>query len=301
MRSTAFSPGHITGIVKPHIYSQDHLKSGSRGVGFSIKAGVTTKVEVEPASATDITVRINGRRTCEAAVSKYVAKTFVEMAGGGYSVSVDHKVDIPIGAGFGSSGSAALSLALALNEALKLGLSRVEAAQVAHIAEVVCGTGLGTVLAEMCGGFEYRVRPGGPGVGEVENIRLDGEYILVALSFGPVSKPHMLDRLICGCKASRLADHLLNHFSSEKSVENFLRLARMFVKALGLDSGMPARVLGEADARGFICSVALFGETVFSLVKPDDAEELRRIFMRNMVSGSSMVMSRIDSEGARLM
>ena len=69
-----------------------------------------------------------------------------------FEIIVEHHVEVPLGAGFGTSGAAALSLALALNEALSLGLSKIEAAQLAHVAEVECKTGLGTVIAETFGG-----------------------------------------------------------------------------------------------------------------------------------------------------
>jgi len=300
MRAIAFSPGHITGIVRPYLYQNDPVSSGSRGVGFSITAGVTTEVEATPSEATDIRIRINGRPADETAVSRYVAEALLEKSGSNYSLSINHQIQIPVGAGFGSSGAAALSLALALNEALNIRLSGIEAAQVAHIAEVACRTGLGTVLAETYGGFEFRVKPGGPGVGEVVTIPTDGDYELVALSFGPVSKWVMLERLKPGGEALNLAEHLLELFSSDRSVENFLKLSRRFVAALGFDGGRLSRVLSEAEGEGFLCSVALFGDTVFSLVRPDRAEDLKRLFMKHKVEGSSMVVSRIDLEGARL-
>ena len=72
----------------------------------------------------------------------------------------------PSVAGFGSSGGGALSLALALNEAADAGLTRVEAAQIAHVAEIECKTGLGSVFAAERGGFGILTKPGAPGIGE---------------------------------------------------------------------------------------------------------------------------------------
>jgi len=77
-----------------------------------------------------------------------------------FEIIIKHSINVPIGAGFGTSGAAALSLALALNEVFDLGMSKIEAAQLAHIAEVECKTGLGTVAAETFGGLEIRVKPG---------------------------------------------------------------------------------------------------------------------------------------------
>jgi mevalonate kinase len=57
-----------------------------------------------------------------------------------FEVTVDHHLEVPIGAGFGTSGAAALSLALALNNIFGLGMSKAEAAQIAHVAEIKCKT-----------------------------------------------------------------------------------------------------------------------------------------------------------------
>jgi len=143
----AFSPGHITGLFQICDDAEEPLLKGSRGAGVSITRGVITKVRIERAPETSFEIRINGNGLKSAKVSECVINALLPIAGGNYKILVNHDINVPIGSGFGSSGAGALSLALALNEAFRLGLSRVEAAQVAHIAEVRCKTGLGTVIA----------------------------------------------------------------------------------------------------------------------------------------------------------
>jgi pantoate kinase len=166
--ATTFSPGHITGFFQICDHSMDPLLKGSRGAGVSLTHGVTTRVSIQKSPKTFVNIGINGNITKSAEVSEHVIKTFLSRIEENYIVSVEHTVTIPIGSGYGTSGAGALSLALALNKVFNLGLTRIEAAQVAHIAEVKCKTGLGTVIAETYGGLEIRTKPGAPGIGEIK-------------------------------------------------------------------------------------------------------------------------------------
>ena len=151
----AFSPGHITGFFEiPHGSYSHFLHKGSKGAGFSIDTGIATTAYVYESAKTDYRISINGIQTENAEVSSWVVEEYLKLANRPYFVNVDHDVGIPVGFGLGSSGAAALSLSYALNEALDIGLSRTEAAQIAHHAEIACETGLGTVIAEFAGGFE---------------------------------------------------------------------------------------------------------------------------------------------------
>ena len=190
--ASAFSPGHITGFFQICNETDDLLLKGSRGAGVCLTKGVRSTVRLEPAAKSSLEVKINGCPTTSAVVSDYVAKTMLSRAKGNYRVAVEHWVEVPIGVGMGTSGAGALSLALALNDALDLDLSKEEVAQVAHIAEVECKTGLGTIIAETYGGMEIRVKSGAPGVGEIVKVPLKGEYVVVCLPFDQISTRSIL-------------------------------------------------------------------------------------------------------------
>ena len=147
----AFSPGHITGIFQICDQVPNLLQKGSRGAGVSINKGVKTKVIVKPSTKSSFKIRINKIQVKTAKVSEHVLNSFLSRVKGNHEIFVDHDISIPIGSGFGTSGAGALSLAIALNEALSLDLPQIEVAQIAHIAEVKCKTGLGTVIAEKFG------------------------------------------------------------------------------------------------------------------------------------------------------
>ncbi len=99
---------------------------------------------------------------------------------------VRHVIPVPVGSGFGTSGAGAIGVAIAGSEALGLGLTRLEACQLAHSAEVELRTGLGTVLGQFCGGLEVREKEGAPGVGTAFQIPLSGTHTVVALHNGPM-------------------------------------------------------------------------------------------------------------------
>ncbi len=297
----AFSPGHITGIFRIHDQPEDPLRKGSWGAGVSIARGVTTTVHIRNSSKNSFKIRINGETAKSAMVSGHVINIFLSWAKKNYKIVVDHDVGIPIGSGFGSSGAGALSLALALNEAFGMGLSRVKAAQAAHIAEVECKTGLGTVIAEASGGLEIRIEPGGPGVGEVRKIPVEDYYVVACVSFGPISTKEVLNDEELRQRINEFGGKLLGQLTAEPKPYTFMKLSREFAEHIGLISPRIRKVLRETASEGLTCSMAMLGESVFSLVKRDDLEELLKIFRKHAPSEHSIIASEIDLRGARLL
>ncbi len=244
---------------------------------------------------------INGDVANSAVVSEHVADTFLSHTGGSYEVFVEHDVEVPMGHGFGSSGAGALSLALALNEAFDLSLSRLEAAQTAHVAEVECKTGLGTVIAETFGGLEVRVKPGAPGVGQVKSIPVNEDYLIACLSLNSVSTRNILTDETFRQRINELGGNLVNQLVNHPTTSNFMELSRKFAEHVGLISKRLRAVLKDTDDSGLACSMAMLGETLFSIVKPDQASEIRKIFRKHAPSEGNMIIAEIDLEGARLL
>lgn len=307
--ASAFSPGHITGFFQICDEPEDLLLKGSRGAGVCLSKGIRTTVRLEPATRNSLEVKINGCPTAEAVVSEYVAKTMLSRARGNHRVLVEHRAEIPIGRGMGTSGAGALSLALALNDALDLDLSKEEVAQVAHIAEVECRTGLGTVISETYGGMEIRVKPGAPGVGEIVKVPLGGEYVVVYLPFGQISTRTILTNEFFRRRINELGGTFVNELLSKPEPEEFMRLSRSFAEHIGLITERVKAVLKEADEAGLPCSMPMFGEAAFSLLKRRDAEDLLEIFKRYQVPSTvseageevpGVILAEVDEQGVRL-
>jgi pantoate kinase len=298
----AFSPGHITGFFQICDGSMKPLEKGSRGAGVSISKGVTTTVEAKPARSSIIHIEINGNSSIHAPVSEAVIARFLEYKRGQkFDIHVSHDVGVPIGSGFGTSGAGALSLALALNSIMDCDLTRIEAAQIAHIVEVEQRTGLGTVIAEMVGGIEIRSIAGGPGVGRVEVLPSSRDLKVVCLPFGPISTSKHLNNPESRKRINERGGLLTDALRGHPTVSNFMEYSRHFAEHIGILTERVNAVLEETDEAGYTCSTAIFGENVFSLVPPDQVPELVAIFNRHKIPESYVLILEIDYEGARVL
>jgi pantoate kinase len=298
----AFAPCHITGFFQIFDTSANALDVGSRGAGVSLSLGVKTLVKIKRSSESFFRISINDVVSDSADVSEHVLKTFrsrfKEMKS--FKISVDHQTEVPLGAGFGTSGAAALSLALALNKALSLDLSRIEAAQLAHVAEIECKTGLGTVIAETFGGGEIRVKPGAPGIGEIKNMPIPKDMIIASLVFGPSSTKNFLADQRTRKRVNELGGKLVDRLVNEPTVANFLKLSRQFAEHIGLITDKTRKALNLADKTNFVCSMPIFGEAIFTMGEGEPLKEVFKALHKQGLEGQ-MVISKVDFEGARVL
>jgi pantoate kinase len=295
---TAYAPSHITGFFEI-VEGDSELTTGSRGAGVCLEAGVTTTVKVNEASSSKIDVKINGKYSF-APVSIIVAEKMLSLARADYNVKIEHQVDVPIGAGFGSSGAGALSASLAMNEALGLGLDNKKAAQIAHAAEIECRTGLGTVLAEFEGGAVIRTRAGAPGIGAVSHFDCGDRKIVGAISFGELQTNNLLSDRTFRSLISKTGKSMIDEFLLAPTTENFLRVSREFAFRIGLVSPVAKAMIKEGEKRGLPCSVAMFGETVYSLVNEGSSQFLGELFENFASENSTIIFSHVSKGGARL-
>jgi pantoate kinase len=292
----AVSPGHVTGFFEiPHGTCSNFLQRGSRGAGFSIDRGIATTAYVYESAKAGYQISINGTKTRSAEVSKWVIEEYLKLADKPYFVNIDHDIGIPVGFGLGSSGAAALSLSYALNEAFDIGLNRTQAAQIAHRAEIACKTGLGTVIAEFAGGFEMRTSAGAPGVGLVSKIDLEN-YKAVVLCLAPISTKSFLTNRMD--EINGLGGVMLSKLSGSRSVDGFLRMSREFAETLGLTGGRCKEPIAALKGSGIESSVALFGQTVFTLVPQARTKEARDALKG---FGGTLLICNVDNNGARVL
>jgi pantoate kinase len=292
----AFSPGHVTGFFEiPQSLDGNPLHRGSRGAGFSINAGISTTAYIYEGNGSRVLINGKAAKARDAEVSQWVIDQYLQGADRPYFVKVEHEIDIPVGFGLGSSGAAALSLSYALNEASGSKLGRAEAAQLAHRAEIACRTGLGTVIAEYSGGFEMRRAAGAPGIGTVDSIPLHG-YKAIILCMAPIStKSFLAGRM---SEINGLGGRMMERLAESRDVDEFLSMSFQFAQTLGLTEGLCKAPLQALATGGFSASVALFGQTVFTLVPEGRAEEAAGIL--STFEGTLLVRD-IDGAGARVL
>ena len=296
MRAKAFSPAHITGFFKAELDGKEPNQLGSLGAGFSIQKGVKTTVNVRSKTEHDINnyaIRVKGFNTGDIRVSEYVLNEF--LLDGKY-FDVTHEIDVPVGYGFGCSGAVALSLAIALNDALKYGYTKTKVAQIAHKAEIKCQTGLGDVLASYHGGFEIRTKSGAPGIGEVQRIIPKEKLEVMIICFNPISTKKFLKEKIS--LINGLGGKMVQKLVKSQDMDEFQDMSIKFAKYIHVITPKMNKVIKDLHDNGIKCGIALFGETIFSLVTKDKKQKALEILKK--YDDGVVITSRIDNSGARL-
>lgn len=278
----------------------DFEKVGARGGGFGVQRGVTTEVSIAKAEINSVRVFINGRNAPEAETTKTVAQMLLEKTFEKYEVVVKHEVEVPIGAGFGSSAAGALGTALALSKALGLNLTYNQIGRIAHVAEVKCKTGLGTVGPLMIGGCILTVEPGAPGIALIDRIPISTDYVIVAGVFGPIPTKEVLSSQEKRLAVNKWGRKTLEKILSEPSLENFLSCCREFAEKTGFMTGRVQKLVSLAEKAGAIGAAQnMVGEAVHVLVTSENVESVVQAFKRALPD-EKILVSQVDVQGARL-
>jgi pantoate kinase len=297
MMASAFCPAHITGFFKAELEGKDPNYLGSLGAGFSIQKGVKTRVILSSRNSNNpakFHIQINGFKTGDVRVSEYVLNEFL-VDNDDYFVDVIHELDVPVGYGLGCSAAVASSLALALNQVLNAGYSKTEVAQIAHLAEIRCKTGLGDVLASYHGGFEIRTKSGAPGFGELEKIDPKEKLDALIVCFNPISTKKFLGEKIS--LVNGLGGKMVQELIKSKDINDFQDKSIKFAKYIKVVTPKMSSVASELRKNGIKCGVALFGETIFSLVPSSEKKRVLEILEKY---DGLVLSSKIDNSGARL-
>lgn len=301
MEATAFCPAHITGFFKAHLDdNQNNLENlGSMGAGFSIKQGVTTKVKINTKDNQESNFRITtkGYQSDKTDVSEFVLNEFLKL--GEFSnkfFDIEHKISIPVGYGLGSSSAVALSLSFALDQALNTKLDKTIIGQIAHNAEVNCKTGLGDVLASFHGGFEIRVKPGAPGIGNVEKIVTD-KISIIMICFSPISTNKFLKERLS--QINGLGGKMVGKLLESKNYDHFQDMSLEFAKYVDVMTPRMQKLVDELSNNDIKCGIALFGETVFSMIPKENEDKVLKILQK--YSDGIVIKSELDDNGARVL
>ena len=301
MEATAFCPAHVTGFFKAHFDENQGVpeKFGSMGAGFSIKEGVTTKVIISAKNNQHSKFRISlkGFQSDKTDVSEFVLKEFLKL--GNFEdvfFDIEHQISIPVGYGLGSSGAVALSLSYALDQVLEVKLDKIEIGKIAHIAEINCKTGLGDVLASYHGGFEIRVKPGAPGIGKVEKIDVDNISIIM-ICFSPISTNKFIQEHLS--KINGLGGKMVNKLLESKDYDNFQDMSLEFAKYINVMTPRMEKLIEELSLNGIKSGIALFGETVFTMIPKISKNKVLDIFKK--YPKGKIIISQLDVQGARVL
>jgi|ERR1700687_1511290 len=293
MQAVAFAPGHITGFFKAEIEPGEPEQKGSIGAGFCIKEGVTTKVKVTSSDKPGFKITVIGYKSDNTQVSEFVVKEFFKIVEGNYFLDIEHDTAIPVGYGLGSSGAVALSLAFALNKSLGTNLSRTKIGQIAHNAEIYCKTGLGTVLSSYHGGFEIRTKHGAPGIGSIQKIHTN--YSAIVICFSPISTKQFIKTELS--KINGLGGKMVTKLLKSRDQMQFLDMSLEFAKYVDVITSQMQQVINDLAQNGFKSGVAMFGETIFTLVPKTKESQVIKILEKY---DGIIIKTEIDKSGVRV-
>jgi len=294
----AFAPGHLTGLFQICTEGNDPLRWGARGSGVSITRGVLSQVHVEASDRPTHNIYINEEPMIDAYVSENVLSKYQQLLFEPMNITVHHTIGTPLTAGFGSSGGGALSLSLALNQALETGLTRVDAAQIAHIAEIECKTGLGSVFAADNGGFGVLYEPGAPGIGKGILMEDTSDLAVVYVYYGPIHTKEALSNPDLIRKINQLGRTYVDELYRELTAERFMHYSRRFTEHVGLATKRIRALFKHMDAHDITFTMANFGEVAFSVLHKNQTDVAVDILLD---WGADPVLCSVDDHGAKLL
>ena len=269
LTARAFAPAHITGFFQIHDHNEP-MKKGSTGCGLVLDGGVYTTVTT--GNNVEITeIFLNGEKV-SGDTSKSVIESMTELP-----VKVESISDIPIGSGFGASGAGALGTAYALNHALSMEYTSMQLNDIAHIAEVKNGSGLGDVAGQAHGGILVRKTPGAPSIALTDQIPTrEREVCCVVL--GKLSTGSVLGNKDMVKNINAAGKEAMKKLLEKPTASNFMFCSREFTMKTGLAGDKVMEIIETAEASGVIASQAMLGNAVFSIPSVTCAQELVDLF-----------------------
>lgn len=271
MNCSIFVPSHITGFFEI-IDNPDPLKKGSRGAGVVMDKGVITETKISEGNG--IKIRINTKNDPKNATITLKTIEIMERSFhlADKKISIDHRVQVPVGAGFGTSAAFALGTSLGISRILKLPLTFNAAAQIAHLAELEMKSGLGDVIGELTGGLVLRLKEGAPGVGITDKLMPNhGEEVyVISKCLGEINTADIIEDPRHKEIINSMGRDLLLKLIHNPGPEVLMNLSLQFAQKTGLMSSEVFEIVEVLKDESIGASMAMLGNTAFSLSKNQD-------------------------------
>lgn len=305
--TTAFSPAGISSFFEIRDKRpdgrpfKDPVYAGARGGGLVTSRGVLTRVRIRPASRSCIFVRINGRVAHEARTTISAISTLLRSSGEKYAVMIEHRAQVPIGAGYGASAAGTLSAALAFSEAADLGMSVNQLGRVVHAAEIANRTGLGTVGPILTGGFVITRKSGGPGVAVIDRLLVSPKLKVVSACLGPISTRAVLRSKNLRKRINALGRWAFRSITSDLRPRNFMNVSRAFAYGLGLMAPQTAQLIELMERAGAIGATQnMLGQAVHAIVEQDMEDKVLKAVRKRFPKLDAFSCD-LDLRGARIL
>jgi len=265
------------------IKNPEHI--GSRGAGFNLNAVGRTEIIIEDLDRDDLSyclININDEEVNEKAeTTTFIFNNIKRLIKNPVKISINHVFDLPVGCGYGASGSGALGTIYGLDQILNLGLGNLERGRIAHIAEVVNRTGLGTVCGQIAGGLCMLKEHGYPCL--YENISFPKDLILICGTFGMIHTKSILTDPILNKMIKEAGRNALKRLIKEPSINTFMNASLHFVKETKmleiLELNKEKELIDSLNQLDIIgASMNQLGRSVYAICNRDQEREVTEIF-----------------------
>ncbi len=273
-----YFPAGVSSIFKIEYYrNRDLIFEGAKGGGFRIKLGTYTYAEIGEKDE----VIINGIK--ENAKTTYKVIDLMKKRYNIYeNIRVVHRIEIPIGCGFGTSGSGALGAVFAIADLFKIkDDDYYKLASIAHEAEILALTGLGTVsgLVSFKGAAGLIIKEGAPGICEIKELEVKDDYLFVSVVFSPIPKDSIILSQEKKIIIDRIAEDLIRKIEEEGTAEALLKYSRIFAEKAGFLDNFLLSVIEKFIKLGFIGATQnMIGKAVHGLIHRDKFKEISEKF-----------------------
>jgi pantoate kinase len=207
-------------------------KIGSRGAGFNVSGLGKTAISyerLEIGEESQCTISINDEKLDDKAETTYFifdhVKKLIDFP---INVKIEHFFDLPVGCGYGASGSGALGTIFGLNKLLNLNLTNLESGRIAHIAEVVNKTGLGTVCGQLGRGLCVLKEPGYPC--SFDRLESPDDLLVICGSFGTIPTKSILSNENLSKQIKKAGNIALSRLLAKPNYRTFIQTSFEFVK-----------------------------------------------------------------------
>ncbi len=287
---TAEVPHRISGFFEivdqiDGIPISDPEKIGSRGAGFNLSAVGKTKIIITPLKENEensCKIYINDEELNEKAETTYYIIKFIQSyLKKPINIEIYHNFELPVGCGYGASGSGALGAIFGLNNILDLKLSYREQGRIAHISEVINRTGLGTICGILGGGLCVLEEPGYPCA--FKSIPVPENLSIICGTFGMIHTKSILNSPQLSLKIKEAGRKALKKLRATPNIQTFIMASIEFVKNTDILDIMNLSKtkelienLNKLDIYG--ASMNQLGRSVYAICKGSDENNVLETF-----------------------
>ncbi|MCI4348659.1 MAG: hypothetical protein L3J93_00340 [Thermoplasmata archaeon] len=259
-------------------------------MGIVLEGGVEAVAEVRPAPRPS--VRVVSESEGALPISLDVARRLWSGRQGHLVVHLRH--ELPIAHGFGMSAAGATATALAVATLARTSVD--DAVEVAHLADLFGGGGLGGVASILGGGMENRTAAGIPPFGRVRHRSFPYPTFLI-LAGRPLPSPGLLASSAFLDRVASVGLDRIAGLGPRPEPLAFLQAAEEFTDELGLAPPKLSRFIHRLRGREVRVAQAMLGRSAFAV--PLSVAGRRSLVLELLRSGATAVEFHAERQGAR--